>query len=162
MGRRRVWRDIALNGVAASSVWPQNLRARMLTALGVDAPRARISPGCWFGGTDVRIGDATFVNYGVIFDNAARITIGNCCDVGLGVLFGTSDHELGTHERRAGRARGGAIFVSDGCWIGSRACLLPGVTVGRGTVIGAGSVVTSDCEQDSIYAGVPARRIRGL
>jgi len=47
--------------------------------------------------------------------------------------------------------------IGDGAWIGARVIILPGVTVGAGAVIAAGSVVTSDCAPDSLYAGVPAQ-----
>lgn len=54
------------------------------------------------------------------------------------------------------------ITVGDGCWIGARAVILPGVTIGDGCVIAAGAVVSKDCAPNGMYAGVPARRIREL
>ena len=49
-----------------------------------------------------------------------------------------------------------------GTWIGANAIVLPGVRIGEGCVIAAGSVVVNDCEDNSLYAGVPARFIRKL
>ena len=54
------------------------------------------------------------------------------------------------------------MVIGDGCWIGARALLLPGTTVGSGSVVAAGAVVRGACEPNSLYAGVPAARIRAL
>lgn len=54
------------------------------------------------------------------------------------------------------------IIVEDEVWIGANVTLLPGVRVGKCSVIGAGSVVTVDVEPYSVYAGIPARKIRSL
>lgn len=130
--------------------------------MGVDAGACAISPGCWFGGTDIRIGAGSFINYGVFFDNSAPITLGQRCDVGMQVMFCTSEHQLGPGSRRAGPVGGRPIVVGDGCWIGARAVILPGVTIGAGCVIGAGSVVVHDCAPDGLYVGSPAVRRRDL
>ena len=52
------------------------------------------------------------------------------------------------------------IIVGDGCWIGANSLIMPGVTIGNGVVIAAGSVVTKDCESDCLYGGVPAKKIK--
>jgi maltose O-acetyltransferase len=54
------------------------------------------------------------------------------------------------------------VTIEDGCWIGANATVLPGVRIAGGTVIAAGAVVTRDCEPNSLYAGVPATRIKAL
>jgi maltose O-acetyltransferase len=52
------------------------------------------------------------------------------------------------------------VHIEDRCWIGTRAMIMPGVTIGEGTVIGAGALVTKDCDPGAVYIGVPARRVR--
>ncbi|MCD9154519.1 acyltransferase [Aeromicrobium duanguangcaii] len=157
MGAKRLYRDLTLNGLARSSLLPRALRFRLLRALGMDIPGwTAIMPGCWFGGTDVHIGDGTTVNYGVFFDTAAPITIGERCDIGMEAMLCTSTHEKGGPDRRAGKAGGAPIVIEDGVWIGTRALIMPGVRVGSGCIIAAGAVVTSDCEPHRVYAGVPA------
>jgi maltose O-acetyltransferase len=52
------------------------------------------------------------------------------------------------------------VRIGDRCWIGARATILPGVSIGDGTVVAAGAVVTKDCEPGAVYGGVPARRLR--
>ncbi len=71
-------------------------------------------------------------------------------------------HEIGSAQSRAGADVSYPIKVGNGCWIGARSTILPGVTVGDGCIIAAGSVVNKDCEPNSLYAGVPARKIKDL
>nr|WP_243895920.1 acyltransferase [Paenibacillus sp. F411] len=77
-------------------------------------------------------------------------------------MFCTDTHEIGTSDERGGERKLLPIKVDDGCWIGARVTILPGVTVGQGCIIAAGAVVTKDCEPNGLYAGVPARRIKDL
>ncbi|WP_424977190.1 acyltransferase [Labedella endophytica] len=69
---------------------------------------------------------------------------------------------MGGPERRASKSLSLAVTIATGVWIGSGATVLPGLSVGQGCMIAAGSVVTRDCEDNGLYAGVPARRIREL
>ncbi|GAA3333238.1 acyltransferase [Curtobacterium albidum] len=163
MGLRRFGRDVVLNGFARSSLLPRSFRWRFLRLVGLDIRKwVSVAPGCWFGGRDVAIGGGTTVNYGCVFDNSARITIEEDCDVGHAVMFITSTHLPGDISRRAGAAASSPIAIGRGTWIGARATILPGVTVGEGCVIAAGAVVSSDCAPHGLYAGVPAVRKRDL
>jgi maltose O-acetyltransferase len=78
------------------------------------------------------------------------------------VLFCSSTHKVGNASQRAGADDNKGITIDDGCWIGARATILPGVHVYSGCVIAAGAVVVSDCEKNGLYAGVPARRVKEL
>ena len=163
MGYKRIYRDITLNGICATVLLPRSLRWRLLRFFGLDLEGwCAISPDCWFGGTNIAIGKGSTVNYGVFFDNAAHIRIGGECDIGMQVMFCTSTHEFGDDQRRAGPAGGKPIVVENGSWIGARAVILPGVTIGPGCIIAAGSVVNRDCERNGLYAGVPAKRVNDL
>ena len=62
----------------------------------------------------------------------------------------------GRHARRAGQPTVAPIVVGDGCWIGTRATLLPGVTVAPGCIVAAGAVLTRDTRPNGLYGGVPA------
>lgn len=104
----------------------------------------------------------SFVNRGCVFDNSASIEIGERVMVGMEVMFVTSTHALGSSERRAMEVTSAPIVIGDGSWIGSRATILPGVTIGVGCVVGAGSLVREDCQPNGLYAGVPAKRIKSL
>ena len=96
------------------------------------------------------------------FDTRGPIAIGRSCDLGMEVMFCSSSHRAGPRSKRAGEYFHAPIVVGDGTWIGSRALILPGVTIGEGCIVAAGAVVTEDCAPDGLYAGVPARRVRDL
>ncbi|MEC0369204.1 acyltransferase [Paenibacillus chibensis] len=108
----------------------------------------------------IEIGERSFINRRCFFD--AGVRIGEDCDIGFEVMFCTSTHQQGTHKKRAGIFEGKQIHVGNGCWIGARALLLPGVIVGDGCIVAAGSVITKDCLPNGLYAGVPAKRIKDL
>lgn len=74
----------------------------------------------------------------------------------------TSTHEIGTENKRAGKAMAKMIVVGDGTWIGAGTTILPGVCIGSGVIIGAGSVIVKDCEDNAVYAGNPAKLIKRL
>jgi maltose O-acetyltransferase len=158
----RRW-HLAVNVVAASALVGDDRRGRLLRRAGLRVhPEASVQHGCFFFGHEVAIGATTWVNHGCYFDSRAPIRIGADCDLGMEVMLVTSSHHVGGPERRAGLYRPAPIVVEDGCWLGVRAVVLPGVTVGTGCIVAAGAVVTRDCEPQGMYAGVPARRVRDL
>lgn len=77
-------------------------------------------------------------------------------------LFCAVTHELGESNNRAGKAYAKNIIVGQGTWIGANVTILPNVKIGKGCVIAAGSVLTKDCEDNCMYAGVPAKIVRKL
>ena len=74
----------------------------------------------------------------------------------------TSTHVHGDARQRAGEYAGRPVTIGDGCWVGARVAVLPGVTVGAGCVIAAGAVVVRDCTPNGLYGGVPAKQLRSL
>lgn len=129
---------------------------------GIQTSTNWIRPGCYFVGRDIVIGAGTRVNYRCFFDGSAPIRIGRKCGIGMEVLFCTTTHLIGPASERAGHVNPQPITVGDGCWIGARSVILPGVTIGDGCVIGTGAVVNKDCAPNGLYVGVPARRIKEL
>lgn len=152
----------AVLALASARGIPRKARWLLLRAAGVHTDAWNIAPGCQFTGSRVTIGRGTFINGGCVFDSSASITIGERCALGLEVMLLSSSHEIGPADRRAGAMTGAPVTVGDGCWIGSRAVLLPGATVGDGAVIAAGAVVRGDCDPHTLYAGVPAKPLRAL
>ncbi len=152
-----------VNTIAASHLTPAAIRYRLLRSYGVKIDRSVVlRTGFYLDGPNLAIGAGTFINVGCYFDGSAPISIGSECDIAAGVMFCTSTHALGGPERRAGQPRVAPIVVGDGCWIGTRATLLPGVTVAPGTIVAAGAVVTRDTRPNCLYGGVPAVLIREL
>ncbi len=151
-----------VNVIAASGVLPISMRLRLLRAAGLRIATDWVLPGCYFFGADVTIGRNTWVNHRCYFDTRGPIRIGDGCDLGMEVMFCTSSHEIGPPSKRAGKSFDAEIVVGDGSWLGSRAVVLPGVTIAPGCVVAGGAVVTSDTEPHGLYAGVPARRVKEL
>lgn len=89
----------------------------------------------------------------------ASITIGSCCDLGPGVMILTGSHKIdsaGTHI--AGEGTVSDVEIGDGCWLGARATILPGVRLARKTLIAAATVVTRSVDvENSLIAGVPGK-----
>jgi maltose O-acetyltransferase len=137
------------------------IRHRLLSACGVTLNESEICPRCFFGGQNITIGNS-YLNWGVFIEANAAVTIGDRCAIGMETMILTSDHERGGHQRRAGVTIGRPVAIGDGCWLGARVMVLPGVTIAPGCVIAAGSIVTADTESDGLYAGTPARRLRDL
>jgi len=106
----------------------------------------------------ITIGDRVFINSGAIVFSVLEVTIGN--DVALAneaYLMDTDSHGL---EGRP--VKEAPVRIGDGSWIGARAVILPGVTIGRRCVVAAGAVVSRDVPDDTLVAGNPARVVRDL
>jgi maltose O-acetyltransferase len=160
----RPW-ALLVNVIAASPIVSVNRRKKLWRLAGMTIPdHVNLRPHCWVYSDQLTIGAGTLIGHRCHFENRELpIIIGRHCSLADQVTIGTSTHEIGPHEQRAGAVRADAsVVVEDGCWIGTRALLLPGVRIGAGCVIGAGAVVTRDCAPDGVYAGVPARRLRDL
>lgn len=134
----------------------------MLRLFGIGIEKSTISPGGFYGGRNITIGRGSFLNHNVFLDSAAQIVIGANCHFGMGVLVATSSHHIGPADKRAGDGFALPVVIGDGVWVGARATILPGVTIGPGCVIASGAVVVNNCEPDGVYAGVPAKRVREL
>ena len=158
-------KDFILNSIAAGVLCHRRLRISIYRLYGAEIPTDfEIKPRCYLGPGPghLKVGGGTFVKYKCWFDLGADIVIGNKCNIAMNVTFMNSDHDLADSERRAGKYRPKPITVGDGCWIGANSLIMPGVTIGSGVVIAAGSVVTKDCEKDCLYGGIPARKIKEL
>lgn len=121
-----------------------------------------IKRGCHFEGDFICIGNDVFINHDCRFysyrNEASFIQIEDNVTIAMGVTFCTQTHKIGGAECRASKGTSTApIIVEQGSWIGSNVTVLPGVRVGRGCVIAAGAVVTNDCIENGMYAGVPAK-----
>lgn len=104
----------------------------------------------------ITIGRRTIINQQVCLDGRGGLSIGNYVDISPGVWILTDSHDMNDpqfHEILA------PVTIGDHAWVGSRALVLPGVTLGEGAVVAAGAVVTGDVEPYTIVAGVPARPI---
>lgn len=113
-------------------------------------------------GTQLHIGEGTFVNYNLTALDVVDIRIGADCQLGPNIQLLTPIHPLEAEPRREGWEAGEPITIGDNVWIGGGASVLPGVTIGDHSVIGAGAVVTKDVPARSVALGNAARVVRTL
>lgn len=111
-------------------------------------------------GCHITIGDNFYANMDCIFLDVNRVTIGNNVMVGPRVGFYTAGHPIVADIRIEDLEFGLPIVVEDNVWIGGSAVILPGVTIGKNAIVGAGAVVTKDVPANSIVGGNPAKVIR--
>lgn len=136
----------------------RDLLERLLGHVGENATiLAPLSVDC---GYLVSIGDGSFVNYGAYFMDGAPIRVGSNVFIGPSCGFYTAQHPLIPAERNLGLERALPITIEDDCWLGGDVKVLAGVTIGRGSTIGAGSVVTRDVPPGVVAAGNPCRVLR--
>ena len=113
-------------------------------------------------GSHISIGDCTYINFNLTVLDEAPVTIGSHVFIGPGCSLLTAVHPLDAQERNKGIEKALPITIGDNVWLGGNVTVLPGVSIGEGSVIGAGSVVTRDVPPRTVVAGNPARIIRWL
>ncbi len=122
-------------------------------------------------GCHTEIGDGCFINFNFTVQDDAKVTIGERCNFGPNVTIVTPVHPMIAAERRAVLGPDGKpvrlcwakpVHIGNDCWFGANVVVCPGVTVGDGCVIGAGSVVTRDIPANCFAAGNPCRVIREI
>ena len=160
--RTSLWK-VLVNGVLPSPLVARRVRREALRLLGVAIQRpAEIRYGFDLLNPALTLGPGVFINRHVSISNTAQVTLEENVALGPGVLITTTHHHMGTPGRRQGPVEPRPVHLGRGTWVGARAVILPGVTIGPGCVIAAGAVVARDCAANGLYAGVPARRVRDL
>lgn len=112
----------------------------------------------------MKIGDHTWIGQGCFFHSAGGLTIGKAVGVGPMVKILTAQHEYSDNFDIPVMSKDlnfKPVVLEDGCNIGIGSIILPGILIGEGAVVGAGSIVTKDVKAYSIVAGNPARLLRG-
>lgn len=113
-------------------------------------------------GYQIHIGARTFINFNAVMLDVAPITIGDDVQVGPNVQFLTPTHPVEAEPRRAKFEAAQPITVGNNVWLGGGVIILPGVSIGENTVVGAGAVVTKDLPANVVAVGNPARVVRTL
>jgi len=126
--------------------------------LGTGEVRLQAGPG-----VIISVGSRTHFNNNVQVLASAGVSIGADCLIGDTVLIMDSDgHALAPELRHQSAGISGIVSIEDNVWIGSRAIILKGVTLGAGCVVGAGAIVTRSVPPRTVVAGNPARPLRTL
>lgn len=113
-------------------------------------------------GIYTKIGRDSYINHNAYFMDGGGITIGHHCFIGPNCGLYTAIHPLLSKERNEGYEKALPITIGDNCWIGADVTILPGVSIGEKSVIGAKSVVTKDIPAGVVAVGNPCKVIRKI
>ncbi|WP_407888839.1 sugar O-acetyltransferase [Levilactobacillus sp. N40-8-2] len=139
-------------------------RARLFTELvGSTGADPVVNPNfrCEFG-TNIHVGRDFYANYDVVMLDGGEITIGDRVLFGPKVGIYTSNHLFDPTERQLGGCIAKPIMIGSQCWLAANVSVMPGVTIGENTIIGANSVVTHDIPANVIAAGNPCQVLRPI
>jgi galactoside O-acetyltransferase len=137
------------------------LLRRMLAEVGEDCFIEPPLHANW-GGRHVHFGRNVYANFSLTLVDDTHIYVGDYTMIGPNVTICTAGHPILPELREKGYQYNAPVRIGRNCWIGAGAILLPGVTVGDNTVIGAGSVVTKDIPADVVAVGNPCRVLRPI
>jgi len=104
----------------------------------------------------IDIGSNTIIHFDCFLDGRGGLRIGDNCDVSFGVRVFTEEHDMGSSDYSTVAE---PVQIENNCVLGAYSIVLPGIVIGEGAVVAAGSVVTKNVEPNSIVGGVPARII---
>ena len=159
-----------LNGCDYSDEETKRQLLRQLFGSMGDPVHVDIDFHCEYG-KNIHVGNHVIINMNCTFVDNNRIDIGDRVLIASDVKIYTATHSTDPSERNFSghpdpafwcRTYSKPIRIEDEVWIGGGAILLPGVTIGRGSVVGAGAVVTRDISPYSVAVGSPARVIKSL
>ncbi|MEA3489037.1 MAG: WcaF family extracellular polysaccharide biosynthesis acetyltransferase [Candidatus Omnitrophota bacterium] len=157
--KRVLWTIAGIIFIQNSLPWPVILKCLILRCFGAKIGRGVIiKPSVnikypWF----LKVGDHSWIGEGVWIDNLAEVVIGSnvCVSQGAYIFTGNHDYKKETFDLMVK-----PVILEDGSWVGARAVVCPGLTVGSHSVITAGSIATKDAEAYKIYRGNPAEEVR--
>lgn len=113
-------------------------------------------------GFNISVGKNFYTNHNVTILDGAKVTFGDEVFIAPNCVFSTAGHAIDSEQRCEGLEIALPITVGDRVWIGTNVSVLPGVTIGSDTIIGAGSVVNKDIPSGVIAAGNPCKVIRKI
>lgn len=115
-----------------------------------------------WGGHHCHFGDFVYANFGLTCVDDTHIYIGSYTMIGPNVTIATAGHPILPELREAVYQYNMPVHIGRNCWLGAGVIVLPGVTIGDNTVIGAGSIVTKDIPANVVAVGNPCRVLREI
>ena len=115
-----------------------------------------------FGGHHCHFGKNVYANYNLTAVDDTHIYVGDNTMIAPNVILASAAHPLDPEERRKGYQYNQPVHIGKNCWLGAGVIVVPGVSIGDDTVIGAGSVVTKDIPSDVVAVGNPCRVIKEI
>ncbi len=131
---------------------------------------AEIGEGCYiepplhsnWGGKNVHFGNFVYVNFNLTAVDDTDIYVGDHTMIGPNVVLATAGHPISPELREKGYQYNMPIHIGRNCWLGAGVIILPGITIGDNSVIGAGSVVTKDIPENVVAVGNPCKILRKI
>ena len=131
---------------------------------------AEIGEGCYiepplhanWGGKHVHFGKNVYANFNLTLVDDTHIYVGDCTMLGPNVTVASAGHPILPELREKGYQYNMPVRIGKNCWLGAGVIIVPGVTIGDNTVIGAGSVVTKDIPSNVVAVGNPCRVMREI
>ena len=131
---------------------------------------AEVGEGCYiesplhanWGGRHVHFGKFVYANFGLTMVDDTHIYVGDCTMFGPNVVIATAGHPILPELREQAYQYNSSVRIGRNCWLGAGVIVLPGVTIGDNTVIGAGSVVTKAIPSNVIAVGNPCKVLREI
>ena len=115
-----------------------------------------------WGGKNVHLGKNVYFNFNATMVDDTHIYIGDCTMLGPNVVIATAGHPILPELREKALQFNLPVHIGKNCWLGAGVIVLPGVTIGDNTVIGAGSVVTKDIPANVVAVGNPCKVLREI
>ncbi len=139
-----------------------NRRTLLASLLGYPSDANIVFPFFCDYGYNISLGPNVYFNVNCVVLDVAHVSIGKNTLFGPGVHIYTASHPMSAAERRLGLEFGKPVTIGDDVWVGGSAVICPGLSIGCGSVIGTGSVVTRDIPEGVFAAGNPCRVIRKI
>lgn len=115
-----------------------------------------------FGGHHVHFGKNVYANFNLTLVDDTHIYVGDYTMIGPNVIIASAGHPILPELRQKGYQFNASVHIGKNCWIGGGVIIVPGVTIGDNTVVGAGSVVTKDLPDNVVAVGNPCRVLRQI
>ena len=115
-----------------------------------------------WGGHHVHFGNSVYANFNLTLVDDTHIYVGDCTMIGPNVTIATAGHPILPELREKAYQFNQPVHIGRNCWLGAGVVVLPGITIGDNSVIGAGSIVTKDIPANVIAVGNPCRVLREI
>lgn len=137
--------------------------AKLREIVGSVASGVRVQAPFWCDyGANITFGANLYANHGLVILDGAKVIFGKNVFIAPNCGFHTAGHPLDAERRNKGLEYARPITVGDNVWFGAGVQVLPGVTIGEGSVVAAGAVVTKDVPPRTLVAGVPAKVVKTI
>jgi maltose O-acetyltransferase len=158
---RMACKDLCLeyNGLKNSDT--ESRKRLIKRILGSTKDNLCIEPSFWCDyGYNIEVGENFYSNHNLVVLDCAKVRFGDNVFIGPNCSFYTAGHPLDVIQRNKGLEYALPIIVGDNVWLGGNVVVLPGITIGKNSVIGAGSVVTKDIPENVVAVGNPCKVVK--